>query len=58
MLAVGAGGSCLDILTRLSSLSDSPKKTEILSQRAFKPKTTNQSTNRNMVAIVGRKNPR
>ena len=48
-LAVGAGGGCLDIfysplsfLSRFSlSLGDGPIKTEILSQRAVKPKTTN-----------------
>ena len=49
-LAVGAGGGCLDIFTLiypfLSSLSlgDGPIYTEILSQRAVKPKT-NQPTN-------------
>ena len=50
MLAVGAGGGCLDIFfSRLSffysfslSLGDGPIWTEILSQRAVKPKTTNQ----------------
>ena len=49
-LALGAGGGCLDIFfSRLSfifsfslSLGDGPIKTEILSQRAVKPKTTNQ----------------
>ena len=49
-LAVGAGGGCLDIfcshLSFLSSVSlslgDGPIKTEILSQRAVKPKITNQ----------------
>ena len=47
-LAVAAGGGCLDIFTlfylfsRLSpSLGDGPIWTEILSQRAAKPKTTN-----------------
>ena len=52
MLAVGAGGGCLDIFfTHLSflfsfslSLGDSPIWTEILSPRAVKPKTTNQPT--------------
>ena len=51
-LAVGAGGGCLDIffshLYFLSSFSlsvgDGLIKTEILSQRAVKPKTTNQPT--------------
>ena len=48
-LAVGVGGGCLDIFTLLSFLSsfslilgDGPILTEILSQKAFKPKTTNQ----------------
>ena len=48
-LAVGAGGGCLDIFTLcylFSSFSLSvrggPILTEILSQRAVKPKTTNQ----------------
>ena len=49
-LAVGAGGGCLDIfyshLSFLSSFSlslvDGPILTEILSQRAVKPKTTNK----------------
>ena len=49
-LAVGAGGGCLDIFTLIypfSSLSPSLWETaryrlEILSQRAVKPKTTNQ----------------
>ena len=49
-LAVGAGGGCLDIfyyhLSSLSSVSlslgDGPIQTEILSQRAVKPITTNQ----------------
>ena len=48
-LALGAGGGCLDIFTLISflssfslSLEDGPIKTEILSQRAVKPKTTNQ----------------
>ena len=51
-LAVGVGGSCLDIFTLLylfsplsSSLGDGPIETEILSQRALKPKTTNQLIN-------------
>ena len=50
VLAAGSGGGCLDIvLSCLSflfsfslSLGDGPIKTEILSQRAVKPKTTNQ----------------
>ena len=44
-LAVGAGGGCLDIFSLIyiiSSLGDGPIWTEILSQRAVKPKTTNQ----------------
>ena len=44
-LAVGAGGGCLDIFTLLyhfSPLSPILWETEILSQRAVKPKTTNQ----------------
>ena len=48
-LAVGAGGGCLDILTLIYPFSslplsfrDGPIWTEILSQRAVKPKTTNQ----------------
>ena len=46
-LAVGVGWGCLDIFfSRLSflshSLGDGPIQTEILSQRAVKPKTTNQ----------------
>ena len=49
-LAVGAGGGCLDIFLLSSifsllflplSLGDGPIQTEILSQRAAKPKTTN-----------------
>ena len=46
-LAVGAGGGCLDIFTLLcpfSPLSPSLWETEILFQRAAKPKTTNQPT--------------
>ena len=50
-LAVGAGGGCLDIfysqLSFLSSFSlplgDGPIETEILSQRAVKPKTNQPS---------------
>ena len=52
VLAVGAGGGCLDIFTLVYhffsfslSLGDGPIWTEILSQRAVKPKTTNQPTN-------------
>ena len=48
-LAVGAGGGGLDIFTLIYplssfslSLGDGPIWTEILSQRAVKPKTTNQ----------------
>ena len=48
-LAVGAGGGGLDIFTLVYpfssfslSLGDGSIKTEILSQRAVKPKTTNQ----------------
>ena len=50
-LAVGVGGGCLDIFLSSVffssfslSLEDGPIKTEILSQRAVKPKTTNQPT--------------
>ena len=45
-LAVGAGGGCLDIFTLICPFSSlSPKtKSEILSQRAAKHKTTNQPT--------------
>ena len=45
-LSVGAGGGGLGIFTLIYpfslSLGDGPIKTEILSQRAVKPKTTNQ----------------
>ena len=48
-LAVGAGGGCLDIFSLVYhfpsfslSLGDGPIWTEILSQGAVKPKTTNQ----------------
>ena len=48
-LAVGAGGGGLDIFTLIYlfssfslSLGDGPIQTEILSQIAVKPKTTNQ----------------
>ena len=51
-LAVGAGGGGLDIFTLIYpfssfslSLGDGPIWTEILSQRAVKPKPTNQPTN-------------
>ena len=50
-LAVGAGGGCLDIFILIHpfssvslSLGEGPIQTEILSQRAVKPKTTNQPT--------------
>ena len=49
VLAVGAGGGGVDISTLIypfssfsGSLGGGPIKTEILSQRAVKPKTTNQ----------------
>ena len=48
-LAVGAGGGCLDIFTLIYpfssfslSLGDGPIETELLSQRAVKPKPINQ----------------
>ena len=49
-LAIGAGGGCLDIFSLIYlflfsfslSLGDGPIYTEILSQRAVKPKTANQ----------------
>ena len=48
-LAVGAGGGCLDIFTLLypfsplsPSLWETARYRQILSQRAIKPKTTNQ----------------
>ena len=48
-LTVGAGGGCLDIFTLVyhfsflsPSLWETARYTEILSQRAVKPKTTNQ----------------
>ena len=47
-LAVGAGGGCLDIFTLIypfSPLSPSFRETEIMSQRAYNPNTTNQPTN-------------
>ena len=52
-LTVGAGGGCLDIFSLVYhfsfsfplSLGDGPISTEILSQRAVKPKTINQSIN-------------
>ena len=41
-LAIGAGGGCLDIFTLVSHFSLlSAYLTEILPQRAVKPKTTN-----------------
>ena len=47
-LAVGAGGGGVDIFTLIYpfslSLGDGSIQTEILSQRAVKPKTTNQPT--------------
>ena len=51
-LVVGAGGGCLDVFSLIyhflfsfsHSLGDGPIETEILSQRAVKPKTTNQPT--------------
>ena len=58
-LALGAGGGCLDIFTLLyplfplsPSLGDGPIYTEILSQRAVKPKTTNQPMLRPTDAII------
>ena len=55
-LAIGAGGGGLDIFTLIYpffsfslSLGDGPIWTEILSQRAVKPKTTNQPTNFRLV---------
>ena len=48
VLTVGASGGCLDIFSITYhfsfslSLGDGPIQTEILSQRAIKPKTTNQ----------------
>ena len=51
-LVVAADGSCMNIFTLVYplsplsvSLEDSPILTEILSQRAAKPRTTNQLTN-------------
>ena len=51
-LAVDGGRGCLDIVSFIYhfsflslSLGDGPIWTEILSQRAVKPKTTNQPTN-------------
>ena len=51
-LAVSAGGGGLDIFTLIYpfssfslSFGDGPIRTEILSQRVVKPKTTNQPTN-------------
>ena len=53
VLAVGAGGGCLDISSVIYhfsfffffSLGHDPILSEILSQRAVKPKTTDQPTN-------------
>ena len=50
VLAVGVGGGCLEIFSLVFHFSfsfslspgDSSIQTEILSQRAFRPKTTNQ----------------
>ena len=56
-LAVGAGGGCLDFFTLhypfifSLSLGDGPIYTEILSQRAAKPKTNNQ-TNQCFITLV------
>ena len=58
-LAEGAGGGCLDILFSLvcyfsflsPSLGDDPVSTEILSQRAVKPKTTSHQTNQANIKI-------
>ena len=57
-LAVGAGGGCLDIFSLIypflplsPSLGDGPIYTEILSQRAVKPKI-NQPTNNLLVFRV------
>ena len=51
-LAVGASGGCLGIFILLylfsplsSSLGNGPMKTDILSQKAVLPETTNQQTN-------------
>ena len=44
-LAVGVGGGCLDIFALSSfslSLGDGPIKTDILSQRVVKPKTSHK----------------
>ena len=60
-LAVGAGGGCLDIFTLLYPFSplppflwetgDGPIQTEILSQSAAAPKTTNQPTTVSCIPI-------
>ena len=62
MLAVGAGGYCLDIflssflsLSFPLSLGDGPIYTEIVSQRDVKPKTTNQPSSRASDMIRSRK---
>ena len=59
VLAVGAGWGGLDIFTHVCHFSfvspspgDGPIKTEILSQRAVKPKTTNQpNSNRSRTQV-------
>ena len=58
-LAVGAGGGCLDVFSLVChlpssslSLGDGPIQTEILSQRADKPKTTMQPTKAVTATIV------
>ena len=57
-LAVSAGGGCLDIFTLTypfsplsPSLGDGPIYTEILSQRAVKPKTSNQPTKSRILLV-------
>ena len=57
-LAVGADGGCLDIFSLIYhfsfslSLGDGPVQTEILSQRAVKPKTNNQPTQCSTIGSV------
>ena len=58
-LAVSAGGGCLDIFTLVYpffsfslSLGDGPILTEILSQRAVKPKSTNQPNSQHFVKRI------
>ena len=49
VLAVGAGGvlwTFFSLIYHFFSLGDGPILTEILSQRAVKPKTTNQPSNK------------